>query len=84
MAATTVGFAISAEDRALLDHLVERFGGGNRSEFLRAAMKVMAVQDRAERLRSIQARAHRASGKHYTPDEINALVRKVLKSAAQE
>jgi Arc/MetJ-type ribon-helix-helix transcriptional regulator len=83
LTAKTVGFAISSEDRAKLDALVERFGGGNRSEFLRAAMKVMTVQDRAERLRSIQDRAQRATGRHYTPDDVNSLVREVLKSSVE-
>jgi Arc/MetJ-type ribon-helix-helix transcriptional regulator len=55
MAAKTVGFAVADEDRDILDRLVERYGRGNRSEFLRAAMKVMAA------------------------DEVNDLVRKVLK-----
>jgi Arc/MetJ-type ribon-helix-helix transcriptional regulator len=84
MAAKTVGFAISSEDRAELDRLVDRFGGGNRSEFLRAAMKLMTVQDRALRLRSIQERATDAAGRHYTPDEVNSIVRKVLESSSAD
>ncbi len=84
MAAKTVGFAISPEDRAELDRLVDRFGGGNRSEFLRAAMKVMTVQDRAERLRLIQERAVTAAGQRYTPEEVNSFVRKVLKTPSEE
>jgi Arc/MetJ-type ribon-helix-helix transcriptional regulator len=39
MAAKTVGFAIADEDRAQLDALVEHYGHGNRSEFLRVAIK---------------------------------------------
>ncbi|HZN74015.1 MAG TPA: hypothetical protein VFC00_20290 [Micromonosporaceae bacterium] len=42
MAAQTVGFAVADDDRPMLDRLVERYGHGNRSEFLRVAMKVMA------------------------------------------
>jgi len=79
MAARTVGFAVADEDRPLLDRLVDRYGGGNRSEFLRRAMRVMAAEERAERLRGIQARAHAAAGRSYTADEVNDLVRKVLK-----
>lgn len=41
MRAKTVGFAISEKDRELLDRLSDHFGNGNRSEFLRLAMKRM-------------------------------------------
>jgi ribosomal protein L16/L10AE len=41
MRAKTVGFAISEKDRELLDRLTDHFGNGNRSEFLRLAMKRM-------------------------------------------
>jgi len=81
MAARTVGFAVAAEDQARLERLVDRFGRGNRSEFLRQAMRVMSVQDRAERLRSIQARAHSSIGRVFTADEVNELVRDILASA---
>lgn len=79
MAAKTVGFAVADEDRELLDRLVERYGHGNRSEFLRAAMKVMAAEERADRLRRIQERLHAQTGRTYSSDEVNDLVRKVLK-----
>jgi len=59
MAAQTVGFAISDEDRGRLDRLVEHFGGGNRSAYLRATLKVMESLHRAERLRELQAANHR-------------------------
>jgi len=81
MAARTVGFAVAAEDQARLERLVDRFGRGNRSEFLRQAMRVMSVQDRAERLRSIQSRAHSSIGRVFTADEVNELVRDILASA---
>jgi len=80
MAAKTVGFAIAEEDRPQLDKLVERFGHGNRSEFLRAAMKVMAVEDRAERLRNIQSRATASVGRTVDADEVNAMVKRVLRA----
>ena len=54
MAAITVGFSIPEEDQARLDHLVETFGQGNRSAFLRVAMKHMEVLERAQRLRDLQ------------------------------
>jgi len=59
MATRTIGFAVADEDRERLDRLVERFGGGNRSAYLRATLKVMESLDRAERLRALQAANHR-------------------------
>jgi hypothetical protein len=47
MSSQTVGFAISDEDRERLDRLVEYFGGGNRSAYLRATLKVMESPRRA-------------------------------------
>jgi Arc/MetJ-type ribon-helix-helix transcriptional regulator len=79
MAARTVGFAVADEDRPLLERLVERYGRGNRSEFLRAAMNVMAAEERADRLRGLQERVHAQVGRTYSADEVNDLVRKVLK-----
>lgn len=79
MAATTVGFAVDEADRPQLDRLVEHFAGGNRSEFLRQAMRVMAVQERAERLRAIQAAGRAQLGRVVTADEVSAMVRKIVK-----
>jgi hypothetical protein len=59
MATKTVGFAVADEDRERLDRLVERFGGGNRSAYLRATFAVMESLERAERLRALQAANHR-------------------------
>src|SRR6185369_7270070 len=59
MASQTVGFAVSDEDRDRLDKLVDYFGGGNRSAYLRATLKVMESLRRAERLREMQAANHR-------------------------
>lgn len=61
------------------DRLVERYGHGNRSEFLRAAMKIMAAEERAERLRAIQGGIHAQAGQIYSAAEVNELVRNVLK-----
>jgi hypothetical protein len=55
MTAQTLGFAIQPEDRAVLDELVEYFGGGNRSAYLRATLKVMKSIMLADRLRESQA-----------------------------
>jgi hypothetical protein len=56
MSTTTVGFAVDDDDRDRLDRLVEQFGGGNRSAYLRATLPVMEALARAERLRELQAR----------------------------
>lgn|GEM_PF-728250 len=59
MVSQTIGFAVADEDRARLDRLVEHFGAGNRSAYLRATLKVMESLRRAERLRELQAANHR-------------------------
>ena len=59
MASQTIGFAVSDGDRERLDRLVEYFGGGNRSAYLRAPLKVMEALRRSERLRELQAANHR-------------------------
>ena len=81
MAAETVGFAVQEEDRSELDRLVAHFGGGNRSKFLREAIRVMAIEERAERLRRIQAEAHAETGRVWSVDEVNALTRAIVKGA---
>jgi Arc/MetJ-type ribon-helix-helix transcriptional regulator len=81
MRAKTVGFAIAEEDRALLEDLVAEYGGGNRSEFLRYAMKKIARDRLAERLSKLQLEAREdMGGKVYTPQETQALIKKVLAS----
>jgi Arc/MetJ-type ribon-helix-helix transcriptional regulator len=80
MASKTVGFAIAEEDEARLQRLVDRFAGGNRSAFLREAMRQMEVIDRAGRLASLQAYgAERSAAAGLSPDEAIAVVRRVLK-----
>jgi Arc/MetJ-type ribon-helix-helix transcriptional regulator len=54
MASVTVGFSIPEEDQERLDRLVAYFAQGNRSAFLRLAMKQMEVLERAGRLRDLQ------------------------------
>jgi hypothetical protein len=67
VAVKTVGFAFAFafadDDRPCWTGWSRGTGYGNRSEFLRAAMKVMAAEERAERLRSLQGRAHAQSGR---------------------
>jgi hypothetical protein len=42
-------------------------------------MKVMAAGERADRLRRVQKRVHAQTGRLYSADEVNDLVRRVLK-----
>lgn len=55
MRAKTVGFAIADEDRKALDELVEYYGGGNRSEFLRVVIKRMRRERWQKRFTEIQS-----------------------------
>jgi Arc/MetJ-type ribon-helix-helix transcriptional regulator len=81
MRAKTVGFAIADEDRALLEDLVTEYGGGNRSEFLRYAMKKIARDRLAERMAKLQQEARKdMGGKVYTTEETQVLIKKVLAS----
>lgn len=79
MASRTVGFAVASEDQARLERLVEKYGSGNRSAFLRAAMDQMEALDRAERLRGLQAygAAHSAA-KGLGPADVESVVDRVL------
>lgn len=80
MATKTVGFAIAEEDEARLERLTERFGHGNRSAFLREAMRQMEVIDRAERLADLQAYgAERSAAESLSADDALEVVRRVLK-----
>jgi Arc/MetJ-type ribon-helix-helix transcriptional regulator len=56
MTTTTIGFAVTDEDRSLLDRLVARFGRGNRSEYLRETLRVMESIAIAEELQELQER----------------------------
>lgn len=55
MATRTISFSVEERDQPRLDRLVKRYGGGNRSAFLRAALDRMESEDRSERLRALQA-----------------------------
>lgn len=79
MTSITVGFSIRKEDETRLQHLVDHFGEGNRSAFLRAAMKHMEVLERAERLdRLSDYGAERLAAKGLSIEDIPALVKRVL------
>lgn len=79
MPTKTVGFAIAEEDAPRLDHLVAKYGGGNRSAFLRTAIAYMEAADRAERLQRIQAYgAGRSVEQGIGLDDIEGIVHRVL------
>jgi Arc/MetJ-type ribon-helix-helix transcriptional regulator len=84
MASQTIGFAISDEDRERLDRLVEHFGGGNRSAYLRATLKVMESLRRAERLREMQAANHRRLAESgVSTTDLPDLIREAYKGAGE-
>jgi Arc/MetJ-type ribon-helix-helix transcriptional regulator len=83
MAAKTVGFAIADEDQERLKALVVHYGGGNRSEFLRAAMKRMSHDMWAEKMRDLQDGAREdMGGRVVSREEVSALVKKTLHTSA--
>ena len=76
MVAKTVGIAVSEDLRPALDEVVEHFGHGNRSEFLRLAVRDYQGRLRLERMHALreQARGERG-GRRYSTEEVLALVR---------
>jgi hypothetical protein len=85
MSTSTVGFAVADEDRERLDRLVEYFGGGNRSAYLRATLTVMESLARAERLRELQARnAERAAAAGQSSESLLAEVRQAYKNRTRQ
>jgi metal-responsive CopG/Arc/MetJ family transcriptional regulator len=81
MAAKTVGIAVADELRPALDEVVEHFGHGNRSEFLRLAVRDYQGRLRLERLHALreEARSERG-GRVYTSDEVLELIRETAAS----
>jgi hypothetical protein len=78
----TIGFAVADDDRERLDRLVEYFGNGNRSAYLRATLKVMESLRRAERLRELQAANHRRLAEQgISAEELPDLIREAYKGA---
>lgn len=88
MAAETIGFAVQPEDKQLLDHLVQVYGNGNRSAFLREAIRVMAARERAERLdrlrESGQSDMIATHGRRLDAAELNAITRASVKGKLPE
>lgn len=71
MRAKTVGFAISEKDRELLDSLADHYGNGNRSEFLRLAMKRMEHERIAQRFVETRKQiSQELSGRVLTEEEV--------------
>lgn len=80
MASKTIGFAVAEEDEARLERLTRKFGGGNRSAFLREAIRQMEVVDRAGRLAALQAYgADKAEAAGLSEEDAVSVVRRVLK-----
>lgn len=76
MRSKTVGIAISDDLRPALDEVVEHFGHGNRSEFLRLAVREYQGRLRVERLNAIRERAREErGGRRYSAEEVLALIR---------
>jgi hypothetical protein len=77
---STLGFAVADEDRAVLDELVEYFGHGNRSAYLRATLKVMRSVKLAEELRELQAYGQGTlAAQGLTVEDVADVTRRVLK-----
>jgi hypothetical protein len=78
----SIGFAVSSKDAARLERLTKRLAGGNRSAFLRMALDRMEASDRAERLQRLQSYgARRAAERGIRPDDVKAVVDRVLRRA---
>ena len=78
MRAKTVGFAISDSDRDLLERLTDHYGNGNRSEFLRLAMKRMEHDRLAQRFNETRAAmAKELAGRQFNEADVNKLVKEV-------
>src|SRR6266567_2599043 len=85
MPTSTVGFAVADEDQERLARLVEHFGGGNRSAYLRATLPVMESLARAERLRELQARnAERAAAAGQDHESLLAEIRRAYKGETRQ
>ena len=84
MSAQTLGFAVQAEDRPLLDELVAYFGNGNRSAYLRATLRVMRSVMLADRLRDLQAYGQQRTAElGIEPVDVSARVQEFLEGGAE-
>lgn len=72
----TVGFAIDPELRPALNEVVEHYGHGNRSEFLRVAVREFQARLRIERLHALRAEARaERGGRVLSEAEVMELIR---------
>jgi len=75
MVAKTVGIAVPDEMRSALDEVVDHYGHGNRSEFLRIAVRDYQARLRLERLHAVRDRARaERGGRVYSADEVLQLI----------
>jgi Arc/MetJ-type ribon-helix-helix transcriptional regulator len=73
--AKTVGFALPEEMLADLDIVVTEFADGNRSEFLRIAVRHYRAKMMADRMAALRAEAKaQRGGRTYTADEVRVMV----------
>jgi hypothetical protein len=85
MSAQTLGFAVQAEDRPVLDELVAYFGHGNRSAYLRATLKVMKSIMIADQLREAQAYGQQRTAElGIDPGDVPARVQEFMKGASRD
>jgi hypothetical protein len=78
--AQTLGFSVQTEDRPVLDELVDYFGDGNRSAYLRATYQVMKSIMLAEQLRDLQAYGQQRTAElGVEPADVPDRVREFLK-----
>jgi hypothetical protein len=85
MTAQTLGFAVQAEDRPVLDELVAYFGDGNRSAYLRATLKVMKSIMIASQLRESQAYGQQRTAEFGIESaDVPARVQEFLKGSPRE
>lgn len=82
--AQTLGFSVQSEDRATLDELVDYFGDGNRSAYLRATYRVMRSIMVAEQLRDLQAYGQQRTAElGIEPSDIPERIREFLKGKGE-
>lgn len=76
MTANTVGIAISDDLRPALDEVVEYFGCGNPSEFVRLAVRHYQRRLRLERMHALRDRARtERGGRRHSAGEVLVLIR---------
>ncbi len=72
--ARTVGFSVDPELVAEIQEVSDYFAGGNRSAFLRLAVKNYRSRMRHEQMQTFRKEARRQTGRVLSEDEVRALV----------